>query len=79
MNLNREWNSDPFVSLMLLRMYCKQGFVAPLLVGNRPITLGFNLWVVTNVGEEHKFFMRDGTLFGAAVDVNLKEYRVMVG
>jgi hypothetical protein len=54
------------------------GRVAPLLVGNRPITMGFNLWVVTNVGEEHKFFTRSGTLFGAAADVSLKEYRLIV-
>jgi phage protein U len=78
MNFNREWNADPFGSLLMLRLYNKTGFVSPLLVGNRPIVLGFNLWVVTNVGEEHKFFMRDGTLFGAAADVTLKEYRVLL-
>jgi hypothetical protein len=78
MNFNQQWNADPFISLLLLRMYCRSGMVAPLLVGNRPITLGFNLWVVTQVGEEHKFWTRHGTLQGAAVDVNLKEYKLLV-
>jgi|AmaraimetP72IA01_FD_contig_21_4629414_length_695_multi_14_in_0_out_0_2 phage protein U len=78
MNFNREWHSDPFVSMAILRTYCRQGFVAPLIVGNRPIILSFNLWVLTKVGEEHKWFMRDGTLFGASVEVSLKEYRVLL-
>lgn len=78
MNLNTQWNADPFISLGILRMYNRLGFVAPLLVGNRPITIGFNLWVVTNVSEDHKFFTRQGTLQGAQVDVSLKEYRLLL-
>lgn len=78
MNFNQQWNADPFISLSLLRMYCRVGAVAPLLVGNRPITISFNLWVVTNVGEDHKFFTRGGTLQGAQVDVSLKEYRLLL-
>lgn len=78
MNLNKQWNADPFASLTILRMYNRVGFVAPLLVGFRPITLGFNLWVVTRVSEDHKFFTRDGKLQGAQVDVSLKEYRLLL-
>lgn len=77
MNLNKQWNADPFSSLALLRMYNRLGFVAPLLVGNRPITLGFNMWVITQIGEEHKWFTRQGTLQGASVNVSLKEYNLL--
>jgi Phage P2 GpU len=78
MNFNKEWNSDPTASLLILRGYVQTGFVAPLLVGMRPITLGFNLFVCTGVGEEHKWFDGKGVLFGAGVDVQLKEYRVLL-
>jgi phage protein U len=78
MNFNKQWNADPFVTLTVLRMYNKVGVVAPLLVGNRPISLGLNLWVVTQVSEDHKFFTREGVLQGAQVNVSLKEYRPLL-
>ena len=78
MNFNQQWNADPFVSLAQLRIMARQGFVAPLLVGHRPIVFGFNLWVITKLGEEHKWFTRGGTLQGANVNVELKEYRVLL-
>jgi hypothetical protein len=78
MNFNTEWGSEPTASLLILRTYVKSGFVAPLLVGMRPVTLGFNMFVCIGVGEEHKWFNNKGRLFGAAVDVQLKEYRVLL-
>ena len=63
---------------MVLRTYLKSGFVSPLLVGMRPVTLGFNLFVCTQVDEEHKYFDATGALFGAAVDVQLMEYRLLI-
>ena len=78
MNFNTEWGSDPTLSLLILRGYVQTGFVAPLLVGMRPITLGFNLFVCTQVSEEHKWFNSRGVLFGASVDVQLREYRVLL-
>lgn len=78
MNFNKQWNADPFASLIVLRAYSRLGFVAPLLVGFRPITLGFNLWVVTQVSEEHRWFTRQGMLQGASVQVSLKEYNMLL-
>jgi len=78
MNFNRQWGSDPLVSLLILRSYLRFGFVSPLLIGMRPITLGTNMFVCTQVSEEHKFFDSAGVLFGAAVDVQLKEYRFIL-
>lgn len=78
MNFNSQWGSEPTASLMVLRTYLKSGFVSPLLVGMRPVTLGFNLFVCTQVDEEHKYFDATGALFGAAVDVQLMEYRLLI-
>lgn len=77
MNFNLEWNDDPFASLVLLRQLNKNGIVAPLLVGYRPIVLGFNLWALISVSEDHKWYTREGHLMGAGCDVTLKEYRVI--
>ena len=78
MNFNTQWGSDPTVSLLVLRGYLKYGFISPLLVGMRPVTLGFNMFVCTAVSEEHKYFDAAGVLFGAAVDVSLREYRLLL-
>jgi phage protein U len=78
MNFNTQWGSEPTASLLALRTYLKGGFYAPLLVGMRPVTLGFNLFVLTTVDEDHKFFDANGQLFGAAVDVQLVEYRLLI-
>jgi len=79
MNFNRQWGSEPIESLMILRAYNKFGFISPLLVGMRPVTIGTNMFVCTRVGEEHKFFDDNGSLFGASVAVGLKEYRLLAG
>lgn len=78
MNFNKQWGSDPTESLLVLRSYLKWGFISPLLVGMRPVTIGFNMFVCTRVDEEHKFFDASGSLFGAAVNVQLKEYRLLL-
>jgi hypothetical protein len=78
MNFNRQWGSEPTASLLILRAYLKFGFISPLLVGMRPVTLGFNMFVCTSVSEEHKFFDAAGQLFGAAVEVQLREYRLLL-
>jgi|SRR5271166_629325 len=77
MNLNSAYGSNPTSSLTMLRLYSKQGIVAPLLVGNKPVILGFNMWVLTKLGEAHNWFTRTGTLLGVIIDVSLKEYRVL--
>lgn len=78
MNFNTQWNADPFESLSVLRTYNRLGYIAPLLVGYRPITLGFNMWAVSQVSEEHKWFTRFGELQGASVNVSLKEYNLLL-
>ena len=78
MNFNKQWGSDPIASLLILRAYLKFGFISPLLVGMRPVTLGFNMFVCTRVSEDHKFFDAAGALFGAAVECQLREYRLLL-
>lgn len=78
MNFNTQWGSEPTASLLILRAYLRSGFVAPLLVGLRPVALGANLFVCVGVAEDHKFFDSSGALFGAAVDVALREYRMLI-
>ena len=78
MNFNKQWGSDPIDSLLILRAYLRFGFMSPLLIGMRPVTLGTNIFVCTAVAEEHKFFDSSGVLFGASVAVQLREYRFIV-
>jgi hypothetical protein len=79
MNFNTMWNADPHISLVILRRYSKTGIVAPLLVGGKPLVIySPNLWVLTSLGETHKWFTRDGILMGASADVSLKEYRLLI-
>jgi Phage P2 GpU len=77
MNFSKQWGSNPGDSIAILRRYIKEGFYAPLLVGMRPVLTGANLFVCTQLGESHKWFDAAGVLFGAEVDVTLREYRLM--
>ena len=78
MKLNADFNAPPWESINLLRAYAQTGAVAPLIVGGRPVTLGFNLWMMQKLGEAHEIFERDGTLRVAIIDVSLAEYRVLL-
>jgi len=78
MNFNTSWGSPPEPSIRLLREYVRNGFVAPLVTANKPVGAGFNLWVCVSLGEEHKYVDGRGLMFGASIDVSLKEYRVLL-
>jgi hypothetical protein len=72
------WNNDPFAMLSLLRLCMRTGVVAPLLLGNKPVSLDFNLFVLTSVSEEHKYYDAKGNMFWASANVTLKEYRLLL-
>jgi phage protein U len=78
MNFNTSWGAPPEVSIRMLRQYARYGFVSPLITANKPVGFNFNLWVCIEAGEEHKWVDGRGQLFGAYVDVSLKEYRVLL-
>jgi hypothetical protein len=79
MNFNKSWGSAPMASIVLLREYCRQGLAAPLVTGRIPVSYSsLNLFVCTQLGEEHKWYDGNGSIFGAAIDVTLKEYRVLL-
>lgn len=78
MNFNTSWGSPPIPSIRQMRIYARDGLVSPLITGSLPSAVGFNLWVCTQLGEEHKWVDGRGLLFGASIDVSLKEYRVLL-
>ena len=79
MNFNTSWGSSPLGSISMMREYCRSGFVAPLITGQLPMSrYSLNLWVCTQLGEEHKWYDGRGLMFGAAIDVTLKEYRALL-
>jgi phage protein U len=80
MNFNSSWGGgrSPETSLLLLRQYVRYGSVAPLVTGGKPVGMDFNLWVCTGTGEAHKYYDGRGQMFGAEVDVTLKEYRLIL-
>jgi hypothetical protein len=78
MTFSSSWNNNPFGMLSTLRSYMRIGAVAPLLVGNKPVSLDFNLFALIGISEEHKYYDAKGNMFWASANVTLKEYRLLL-
>jgi phage protein U len=73
-NLNSGWCGD--VNSILAEFHAMQegAIVATLICGDKPMGPIFSLFTLRGINETHKFWLGDGTLIGAEVDLSFTEY-----
>ena len=73
-SLNSSWCGDPLPILAEWHFLHESGFAAPLVVGGKPQGPGLSLFVVTDLNETHRHWLRGGRLIAVDLDVSFKEY-----
>jgi hypothetical protein len=73
-SLNAAWCGDPNVLLAEWHFYHENALAAPLIVGGKPMGPGLSLFVVTDLDETHKHWLRGGKLLSVELSVSFKEY-----
>jgi hypothetical protein len=73
-SLNAAWCGDPNLLLAEWHFYHENAIAAPLVVGNKPMGPGLSLFVVTDLSETHKNWLR-GQLIAVELSASFKEYQ----
>lgn len=72
-NLNAAWCGDPNDILAQWHFYEENALAAPLIIGGKPMAPGLSLFVVSDIEELHKYWLR-GRLIGVELHANFREY-----
>lgn len=73
-NLNSSWCGDPLPILAQWHFYHENAMAAPLVIGSKPMGPGLSLFVITEMSELHKHWLRGGKLVAAELSVSFTEY-----
>jgi len=73
-SLNASWCGDPLPLLAQWHFFHENAIMAPLIVGGKPMGPGLSLFVITDLAEEHKYWLSGGKLIGVDLDVQFAEY-----
>jgi hypothetical protein len=77
-NLNASWCGNPNFHLAEWHYYQENAIAAPLIIGTKPMGPGLSLFVVTDLSETHKHWLRGGQLLAVELSVSFKEYTPFV-
>jgi hypothetical protein len=74
LNLNAAWCGDPLPILAEWHFFHENAMAAPLIIGSKPMGPGLSMFVITDMREGHKFWLKGGKLIGVELDVTFQEY-----
>jgi Phage P2 GpU len=76
LTLNAAWSGDPNRMLSLLHLYqaSEPPFVAPLVLGGKPMAPPPSLFVLQSIDETHEHWLKGGQLIHAEVTLHFQEY-----
>jgi hypothetical protein len=72
--LNAAWCSDPLPILAQWHFFHENALAAPLVIGSKPMGPGLSLFVITEMQETHKHWLKGGKLLAVELSVTFKEY-----
>jgi hypothetical protein len=72
--LNAAWCGDPLPLLAEWHFLHENAIAAPLVVGTKPMGPGLSLFVITELNEAHKCWLRGGQLISVDLEATFKEY-----
>jgi hypothetical protein len=74
LKLNASWCGDPNKILAEWHFFHENAMAAPLIVGGKPMGPGLSLFVITELKEHHKHWLRGGRLIAVELDAHFEEY-----
>jgi len=72
--LNASWCGDPNPLLAQWHFFHENALAAPLIVGGKPMGPGLSMFVITELKERHKHWLKGGKLIAVELDVHFEEY-----
>jgi Phage P2 GpU. len=73
-NLDAAWCGDPLPLLAQWHFFHENALAAPLIVGSKPMGPGLSLFVITEMSETHKHWLRRGRLIAVELSISFEEY-----
>lgn len=73
-NINASWAGDPIPLLAQWHFFHENALAMPLIVGGKPMGPGLSLFVITELKETHKHWLRGGKLIAVELEATFKEY-----
>jgi hypothetical protein len=73
-HLNSSWCGDPLPLLAQWHFFHENALAAPLIMGGKPMGPGLSLFVITEMQEHHKHWLRGGKLIAVELSVSFEEY-----
>jgi Phage P2 GpU len=73
-SLNSSWCGDPLPLLAAWHFFHENAFCAPLIIGGKPMGPGLSLFVITELQEHHKHWLKGGRLISVELQVQFQEY-----
>lgn len=72
--LNAAWCGDPTPILAEWHAFHENALAAPLIVGDKPMGPGLSMFVLTELGENHKHWLPGGKLIAVELSAQFQEY-----
>jgi len=73
-NLDASWCGNPLPLLAQWHFFHENALAAPLIIGTKPMGPGLSLFVITELQETHKHWLKGGKLLAVELSVTFKEY-----
>jgi hypothetical protein len=73
-SLNASWCGNPLALLAQWHFFHENAFAMPLIIGGKPMGPGLSLFVITELQETHKNWLRGGRLIAVELGVTFEEY-----
>jgi hypothetical protein len=73
-NLNAAWCGDPNPILAEWHLFHENALAAPLIIGGKPMGPMLSLFVIDELTEHQKYWLKGGQLIGVELTVSFTEY-----
>lgn len=73
-NLDAAWCGDPLPILAEWHFFHENALAAPLVIGSKPMGPGLSLFVITEMSESHKHWLKGGRLLAVELSIEFQEY-----
>jgi hypothetical protein len=73
-NLDASWCGDPLPLLAQWHFFHENALAAPLIIGSKPMGPGLSLFVITEMQETHKHWLKKGRLLAVELSIEFQEY-----